>query len=65
MAVCSFVIWVEGGYHAAFSIYTPNEYTSSTIDEALDNIKSAIKEWLEAEKIERSQYHVIEKEVSV
>jgi predicted RNase H-like HicB family nuclease len=34
-----------------------------TIDEALENIKDAIKEWLDAEKEEMKAFRVIEREV--
>ena len=34
-----------------------------TIDEALVNIKDAIKEWLDAEKDEMKAFRVIEREV--
>ena len=37
----------------------------TVIEEALENIKSTIKEWLNAKEIERSQLHIIEREVSV
>jgi predicted RNase H-like HicB family nuclease len=36
-----------------------------TIDEALENIKDAIKEWLDAEKEEMKAFRVIEREVAV
>lgn len=34
-----------------------------TIDEALENIKDAIREWLDAEKEEMKVFRVIEREV--
>lgn len=34
-----------------------------TIEEALDNIKDAIREWLDAEKVEMKAFRIIEKEV--
>lgn len=37
----------------------------STLDEALENIKSAIREWLDAESEERSKLSVIERIVTV
>ena len=36
-----------------------------TIDEALENIKDAIREWLDAEKEEMKAFRVIEREVAV
>lgn len=36
-----------------------------TKQEALSNIRSAIREWLDAEEDERSRLHVIEEEVTV
>lgn len=36
-----------------------------TKEEALDNIRDAIREWLDAEKAERSVFNVIEEEVTV
>jgi len=35
------------------------------MDEALDKIRDAIREWLEAEKDERSRFRVIERDVTV
>jgi predicted RNase H-like HicB family nuclease len=55
----------EEGYSVSCPALRGCHSQGSTLDEALDNIKSAIKEWLDAEEIERSQFHVIEKEVSV
>ena len=37
----------------------------ATMAEALENIKAAIREWLEAEGEEKSQLKVIEQEVTV
>ena len=37
----------------------------STIDEALENIKSAIREWLDAELEEKTKLTVIERTVTV
>jgi predicted RNase H-like HicB family nuclease len=37
----------------------------STLDEALENIKSAIREWLDAESEEKSKLTVIERTVTV
>lgn len=37
----------------------------STLDEALENIKSAIREWLDTETEERSKLSVIERIVTV
>jgi predicted RNase H-like HicB family nuclease len=37
----------------------------STMDEALENIKSAIREWLDAESEEKSKLSVIERIVTV
>ena len=34
-----------------------------TIEEAMDNIKDAIKEWLDAEKDEMKAFRIIEKEI--
>jgi predicted RNase H-like HicB family nuclease len=61
------VVLIESdeGYSASCPALRGCHSQGSTLDEALDNIKSAIKEWLDAEEIERSQFHVIEKEVSV
>jgi len=36
-----------------------------TIDEALENIKDAIREWLDSEKEEMSVFRVIEREVAL
>ena len=36
-----------------------------TIDEALENIKDAIREWLDAEKEEMKVFRVIEREVAL
>ncbi len=36
-----------------------------TIDEALENIKDAIREWLDAEKEEMKAFRVIEREVAL
>lgn len=36
-----------------------------TIDEALTNIKDAIREWLDAEKEEMKAFRVIEREVAL
>jgi predicted RNase H-like HicB family nuclease len=36
-----------------------------TKDEALENIRDAIREWLDAEKAERSVFNIIEEEVTV
>jgi predicted RNase H-like HicB family nuclease len=36
-----------------------------TISEALDNIKEAIREWLDAEKEEMKVFRVIEREVAL
>jgi predicted RNase H-like HicB family nuclease len=37
----------------------------STLDEALENIKSAIREWLDTESEERSKLSIIERIVTV
>jgi predicted RNase H-like HicB family nuclease len=37
----------------------------STLDEALENIKSAIREWLDAEPEERSKLTITERTVTV
>ena len=37
----------------------------STIDEALESIKAAIREWLDAESAEESTLHVMERIVTV
>ena len=37
----------------------------STLDEALENIKSAIREWLDAESDDKSKVSVIERIVTV
>ena len=37
----------------------------STMDEALENIKSAIREWLDAESEEKTKLTVIERTVTV
>jgi predicted RNase H-like HicB family nuclease len=36
-----------------------------TIEEALENIKDAIREWLDAEKEEMKAFRVIEREVAL
>jgi len=36
-----------------------------TKEEALENIREAIREWLDSEKAERSVFNIIEEEVSV
>lgn len=36
-----------------------------TMDEATDNIKDAIREWLSAEEEEKARFHVIEQEVTI
>jgi predicted RNase H-like HicB family nuclease len=36
-----------------------------TVEEALENIRSAIKEWLEAERLSRQDLVVFEREVMV
>ena len=36
-----------------------------TLDEALENIKDAIREWLDAEKEEMRAFRVIEREVAL
>lgn len=55
----------EEGYSATCPALRGCHSQGNTLDEALENIRSAIREWLEAEEIERSQLHIIEKEVSV
>lgn len=55
----------EEGYAASCPALRGCHSQGKTVDEALENIKSAIKDWLDAEEIERSELHVIEKEVSV
>ena len=55
----------EEGYSATCPALRGCHSQGNTVDQALQNIRSAIREWLEAEEIERSQLHVIEKEVSV
>jgi predicted RNase H-like HicB family nuclease len=37
----------------------------STLDDALENIKSAIREWLDTEKEEKAELRVIERTVTV
>jgi predicted RNase H-like HicB family nuclease len=37
----------------------------ATREEALDNIKIAIREWLEAEGVEKSLFNITEEEVAV
>ena len=37
----------------------------ATLDEALENIKSAIREWLDAESEEKSKLNIIERTVTV
>jgi predicted RNase H-like HicB family nuclease len=36
-----------------------------TKEEALENIRDAIREWLDAEKAEKSVFNIIEEEVTV
>ena len=37
----------------------------NTLEEALENIKEAIRDWLEVEELERAELNVIETEVVV
>ena len=55
----------EEGFSASCPSLRGCHSQGKTRDEALDNIKSAIAEWLEAEKDEKSIFEVTEVEVVV
>ncbi len=61
------VVLVES--EEGFSVSCPSLHgchsQGSTLDEALENIKSAIREWLDAEADEKTKLRVIERTVTV
>ena len=61
------VVLVES--EEGFSVSCPSlqgcHSQGSTLDEALENIKSAIREWLDAETEEKTKLRVIERTVTV
>ena len=61
------VILIES--EEGFSVSCPSlrgcHSQGKTKQEALDNIRDAIREWLDAEKAEATRFNVIEEQVSV
>ena len=61
------VVLVESyeGFSVSCPAFRGCHSQGSTLDEALENIKSAISEWLDAESAEESTLQVIERIVTV
>jgi predicted RNase H-like HicB family nuclease len=55
----------EEGYSVSCPALRGCHSQGTTLDEALENIKSAIREWLDAEKDEVSRLDIIERTVTV
>ena len=55
----------EEGFAASCPSLRGCHSQGATKEEAVQNIKEAIQEWLEAEKDEASMFHVYEEEVMV
>jgi len=55
----------EEGFAASCPSLKGCHSQGKTHDEALQNIKDAIREWIDAEKDERAMFHVFEEEVLV
>jgi predicted RNase H-like HicB family nuclease len=55
----------EEGYSVSCPALRGCHSQGSTLDEALENIKSAIREWLEAESQEKSKLTIMERIVTV
>ena len=55
----------EEGYSVSCPALRGCHSQGSTLDEALENIKSAIREWLDTESEERSKLSIIERIVTV
>jgi predicted RNase H-like HicB family nuclease len=55
----------DEGYAASCPSLRGCHSQGATKAEALDNIREAIREWLDSEKDERSAFEVIEEEVEV
>ena len=59
------IIESEEGFSASCPALRGCHSQGATKEEALQNIKDAIREWLEAEKDEATMFHVYEEEVLV
>jgi predicted RNase H-like HicB family nuclease len=55
----------EEGYSVSCPALRGCHSQGRTREEALDNIRDAIREWLDAEGAERAAFHIIEDEVIV
>lgn len=55
----------EEGFSVSCPVLKGCHSQGRTKEEALENIRDAIREWLDAEKAEKSIFNIIEEEVTV
>jgi predicted RNase H-like HicB family nuclease len=55
----------EEGYSVSCPALRGCHSQGRTREEALENVRDAIREWLDAEGAERTAFHIIEDEVTV